>query len=64
MIRSYLASKVGKSPTEAYKMHKLRVRTWLEYEIAVIPISEISDDWERQTVKNIANRMYGGKHGS
>lgn len=63
-MQSSLGRKVGKSPTEAYEMQNLRRRTWLEYQIAVIPISEISDDWERQTVKNIANRMYGGKHGS
>lgn len=63
-MHSSLGRKVGKSPTDLIEMHKLRVRTWREQEIAVIPISEVNDPWVRQVIINEANRMYGGKHGS
>lgn len=34
-------------------------RAWRERGIAMIPVDDLSDDWERQAITNIANRLYG-----
>jgi hypothetical protein len=34
-------------------------RAWQERGIAMIEVDELLDDWERQMVTNIANRIHG-----
>ena len=36
-------------------------KAWRERGMAMIAVDDLLDDWERQAVTNIANRMYGGR---
>lgn len=38
-------------------------RAWHERGIAMIAVDDLLDDWERQTVINIAARLYGRRNG-
>lgn len=38
-------------------------RAWQERGIAMIAVDDLLDDWERQTVINIASRLYGKRRG-
>jgi hypothetical protein len=38
-------------------------RAWRERGIAMIEVDSLLDDWERQMVINIANRLYGKRRG-
>jgi hypothetical protein len=58
-MQSSLARTVPKPPTPPHEMQRLRERAWRETKVAVIPIDQLRDDWERQIVTNIANRLYG-----
>lgn len=35
------------------------IRAWQERGIAMIPVDDLQDDWERQAITNIATRLYG-----
>lgn len=39
------------------------VEAWHRHGLAVIDPQEVTDDWERQTVINIATRLYGQRKG-
>ena len=34
-------------------------RAWRERGVAMIRVDDLNDDWERQAVTNIANKLYG-----
>jgi hypothetical protein len=39
------------------------IRAWRERGIAVIEVDALLDDWERQMITNLANRLYGERRG-
>ncbi len=58
-MRSPLGRLVPQTFADAQQLTQWRKRAWLDQEIAVLPLTEIRDDWTRQAVKNEATRMYG-----
>lgn len=53
----------GPSEYEAERRQRLireqSERAWRERGIAMIPVDDLLDDWDRQMVTNIANKLYG-----
>lgn len=58
-MRSYLSRHQPRTPTDETEIRALRRRTWFEQKIAVLPLSEIQNDWDRQHVINLATKLYG-----
>lgn len=58
-MRSYLSRHQPRTPTPDDEIRALRRRTWLEQKIAVLPLAEIQNDWDRQHVINLATKLYG-----
>lgn len=46
-------------PRRRQSVAENRRRAWQERGIAMIEVDELLDDWERQMVTNIANRIHG-----
>jgi hypothetical protein len=45
--------------TPEWELAEFRRRAWVFDRVACIHVDQLSDDWERQVVVNIANRLYG-----
>lgn len=58
-MQSSLARTVPRANADAIEMHRLARQSWHQKRKALIPVDELHDDWERQIVTNIANRLYG-----
>ncbi len=58
-IRSHLASMQGMSFWGAEQIHQQAERLWREKGLVVIDPARIPNDFERQTVVNVANELYG-----
>lgn len=60
-----ISSIYGKGPSEYEAERRARVvreqseKAWRERGIAMIPVDDLLDDWDRQMVTNIANKLYG-----
>lgn len=49
----------SEGPTD-YPLQRRRVQAYTEQGVACIRLDELTDPWERQTVKNIADRVILG----
>lgn len=49
----------GRPKTPEWELDEFRRRAWKFDAIACIDVKKIPDDWERQVVTNIANRLFG-----
>lgn len=60
-----ISSIYGKGPSDyeaerrAQMVRQQSERAWRERGIAMIPVDELCDDWDRQMVTNLANKLYG-----
>lgn len=60
-----ISSIYGKGPSDYDAERRQRLiqeqseRAWRERGIAMIPVDDLLDDWDRQMVTNIANKLYG-----
>ena len=59
MIRSYLAKHQPISPLSDQDLERMASIAWRQRGWFVIRIDRLTDDWERQIVTNIANKVYG-----
>lgn len=58
-LASPLGRAMGKSSApDEYLLHLAR-RAWREQGVAVIRLDDVHNDWERQAVENVANRLHG-----
>lgn len=62
--RCALGRLVPEAPTSAAELFLMRQRAWREQGLAILPLSEINDDWTRQAISNEAVRLYGPANGS
>ena len=58
-MRSSLAGLVPKTPTDDEHLQAMAAAAWHQRGIATIWVDRLTDDWERQAVTNIANRLHG-----
>lgn len=52
------------APLDAKQMEAMARRAWRDRGIVILWPERISDDWDRQHVVNLANSLYGPRHGS
>lgn len=57
-----LARMIGKSPTDEDHLTDMRRAAWHRQGVIVIRLDEIANDFDRQHVVNIANRLYGKRN--
>lgn len=58
-LSSPLGRAMGKSSApDEFLLHLAR-RAWHEQRVVVVRLDEVTDDWERQVVENVANRLHG-----
>ena len=68
-MTSLISSVYSKGPSEYEADRRARLiqeqsaRAWRERGIAMIPVDDLLDDWDRQMVTNIANKLYGRRLG-
>ena len=48
-------------PASSDELRAMRVAAWHKQGIAVIPLDEIYDDWDRRFLTGIATRLYGAR---
>ena len=63
MMRSPLARHIVREAASPEELFRMRQRAWIEQGMPMLPLHEIPDDWERQVVVNIAERLYGKRRG-
>ena len=49
------------SPASSDELRSMRAAAWHKQGIAVIPLDEIYDDWDRRFLTGIATRLYGAR---
>jgi len=49
----------GRPQTPEWELSEFRRRAWVYDRVACIHVGRLTDDWERQVVTNIANRLFG-----
>ena len=49
------------SPASSDELRAMRAAAWHKQGIAVIPLDEIYDDWDRRFLTGIATRLYGAR---
>ena len=60
-IPSALGRLLPTSPRDADELKAMRVAAWHKLGMAVISLDELTDDWDRQFLTALANRMYGAR---
>lgn len=58
-VRSYLSRYQPHRATEDDELRAMMRAAWRFRGIACLPVEDIADDWERQTITNVAERLYG-----
>lgn len=59
------SSTVGRNvPPDAKALDEMARRAWRERGIVILWPERIRDDWDRQHVLNLANSLYGPRHGA
>lgn len=57
-VRSFLARHFTR-PIEPAELESMRARAWIEQNVVVMLVDEITDDWLRAGVVNWASKRYG-----
>ena len=60
-IRCALGRLAPVSPASNDELRAMRAAAWHKQGIAVIPLDEIYDDWDRRFLTGIATRLYGAR---
>jgi hypothetical protein len=63
LMRCALARAIGVTPTNESELRAMRAAAWHRQGVAVLRIEDIDDDWLRQAVTNLSNRLYGVRDG-
>lgn len=58
-MRDSLARMLPREPADEAHLRDMRAAAWHRQNIAVIRLDDIANDFDRQHVINIANRLYG-----
>ena len=58
-----LECRTPKAPTTPAEMWAMRKAVWHKQGIAVIPPDEVANDWDRQHIVNVAEKLYGKRSG-
>lgn len=58
-MRSYLSKYQPQEHGTDAEIERLAKQVWRKGDWLVLRMDKITDDWERQIVKNIGNRQYG-----
>ena len=60
-LRCALARVAPVTPASSDELRAMRAAAWHKQGIAVIPLDDIYDDWDRQFLTGIATRLYGAR---
>ncbi len=58
-MRSSLASRVLRDPTPTEQLEPLRRAAWHQQGVITLRPEEITDEWLRQGLVNLAEKLYG-----
>jgi hypothetical protein len=58
-MKSYLGRRQPQQPASKEELESMRKKAWHEQGLILIRPGEILDDWLRQGVINLANRLFG-----
>jgi hypothetical protein len=58
-LRCVLGKLVGQVPATEEELRAMRAAAWHKQGILVVNAEAIRDDWERQCLTNIGNRLFG-----
>ena len=59
-----LGKLVGQVPATEDELRAMRAAAWHKQGILVVNAEAVRDDWERQCVTNIGNRLFGKRVGT
>ena len=59
-----LGKLVGQAPATEEELRAMRAAAWHKQGILVVNAEALRDDWERQCVTNIGNRLFGKRLGT
>lgn len=60
-LQSSLGRYQPRTPLTQEELAELKLRAWVECGILLLRIEDGIDTWERQMLRNIAKREFGGK---
>ncbi len=58
-LRSSLAGSVPSGPTDPEQIRAMAAAAWQSRGMVLVNVEALTDDWERQMITNLANRLYG-----
>ena len=58
-LKCILGKLVGQMPATEGELRAMRAAAWHKQGILVVTPEAVRDDWERQCVTNIGNRLFG-----
>ena len=62
MTKSYLGKYIGNSAITEDEMFRLAKAAWNERHVLTVPMAPggvVIDDWHRQALENVGNKVYG-----
>ncbi|CAN0355937.1 unnamed protein product, partial [Phaeothamnion confervicola] len=59
LVRSSLSRTIPRPQTPEWELEEFRRRAWQMDGVACIKVDRINDDWERQVIVNVANKLFG-----
>lgn len=60
-MKSSLSKHLPRPKTPEWELEEFRRRAWIIDGVACIKVDRLNDDWERQIVTNVANRLWGNR---
>ena len=63
-LRCVLGKLAGQVPATEEELRAMRAAAWHKQGILVVNAEALRDDWERQCVTNIGNRLFGKRLGT
>ena len=61
--RSPLAAAISSGPSSPDHIRAMAIAAWRSRGVVLVNVDQLTDDWERQMLTNLANRIYGQRGG-
>lgn len=58
-MKSYLSNRLPESPTPPEQLHRMAAAAFHKEDIVVIPLSKVTNDFDRQHIINVGEKLYG-----
>ena len=57
--RSPLAAAISSGPSSPDQIRSMAIAAWRSRGVVLVNVDQLTDEWERQMLTNLANRIYG-----